>query len=54
MNIYLRAFEALYESFYKSSAQKSFGVSSLDGSPVPLGSTALPRSLLGHIAREVE
>ncbi|MFZ8822629.1 MAG: hypothetical protein ACO2O0_00525 [Desulfurococcales archaeon] len=29
-------------------------VSSLDGSPVPLGSTALQRSLLGHIAREVE
>jgi len=30
------------------------GVSSLDGSPVPLDSTALQRSLLGHIAREVE
>jgi len=37
-----------------SYAQKGFGVPSIDGSPVPLGSTALPRSLLGHIAREVE
>ena len=54
MNIYLRALEALYESLYKSSAQKGFGVSSIDGSPVPLGSTAtsepieIPRSLWGR------
>jgi hypothetical protein len=37
-----------------SYAQKGFGVLSIDGSPVPLGSTALQRSLLGHIAWEVE
>ena len=36
INIYLRGFEALYEGY----AQKGFGVLSLDGSPVPLGSTA--------------
>ncbi|MDT7887850.1 MAG: IS200/IS605 family accessory protein TnpB-related protein [Desulfurococcales archaeon] len=38
INIYLKALEALYEG----SAQKGFWVSSLalDGSPVPLGSTA--------------
>jgi hypothetical protein len=42
------------EALYEGSAQKGFGVLSLDGSPVPLGSTALPRSLLGHIAREVK
>jgi hypothetical protein len=42
--------EALYEGY----AQKGFGVSSLDGSLAPLGSTAFPRSLPGHIAREVE
>jgi hypothetical protein len=42
--------EALYEGY----AQKGFGVSSLDGSPVPLGSTAthepieIPRSLWGR------
>jgi IS605 OrfB family transposase len=38
INIYLKAFEALHEGI----AQKGFGVSSLalDGSPVPLGSTA--------------
>jgi hypothetical protein len=49
INIYLKAFEALHEGI----AQKGFGVSSLalDGSPVPLGSTAtskpieIPRSL---------
>jgi hypothetical protein len=47
INIYLRALEALYEG----NAQKGFGVSSLDGSTVPLGSTAtyepieIPRSL---------
>jgi hypothetical protein len=35
-------------------AQKDFGTPSIDGSPVPLDSTALQRSLLGHIAREVE
>jgi hypothetical protein len=35
-------------------AQKDFGIPSIDGSPVPLDSTALPRSLLGHIAQEVE
>ncbi|MDT7887580.1 MAG: transposase [Desulfurococcales archaeon] len=36
INIYLRALEALYEGI----AQKGFGVLSIDGSPVPLGSTA--------------
>jgi hypothetical protein len=29
------------EALYEGSAQKGFGVSSLDGSPVPLGSTAI-------------
>jgi putative transposase len=49
INIYLKALEALYEG----SAQKGFGVLSLDGSPFPLGSTAtgepieIPRSLWG-------
>jgi IS605 OrfB family transposase len=33
INIYLKALEALHEGY----AQKGFGVSSLDGSPVPLG-----------------
>jgi hypothetical protein len=39
---------------YDGIAQKCFGVSSLDGSPVPLGSTAtsepteIPRSLWGR------
>jgi hypothetical protein len=36
INIYLKALEALY----KDNAQKGFGVSSLDGSLFPLGSTA--------------
>jgi putative transposase len=36
INIYLKALEALYEG----NAQKGFGVSSLDGSLFPLGSTA--------------
>jgi hypothetical protein len=42
--------EALYEGY----AQKGFGVLSIDGSPVPLGSTAtsepieIPRSLWGR------
>jgi hypothetical protein len=42
--------EALYEGY----AQKGFGVSTLDGSPMPLGSTAthepieIPRSLWGR------
>jgi hypothetical protein len=42
--------EALYEGY----AQKGFGVSSIDGSPFPLGSTAthepieIPRSLWGR------
>jgi len=35
-NIYLKALEALYEG----PAQKSFGVLGIDGSPMPLGSTA--------------
>jgi putative transposase len=49
INIYLKALEALYEG----SAQRGFGVSSLDGSPVPLSSIAtgepieIPRSLWG-------
>jgi hypothetical protein len=43
--------EALYEGY----AQKGFGVSTLDGSPMPLGSTAInepieiPRSLWGEV-----
>jgi IS605 OrfB family transposase len=50
INIYLKALEALYEGI----AQKGFGVLSIDGSPVPLGSTAthepieIPRSLWGR------
>ena len=42
------------EALYEGSAQKGFGVSTLDGSPVPLGSTAthepieIPRSLWGR------
>gem|GEM_PF-28053 len=50
INIYLKALEALYEGI----AQKGFGVSILDGSPIPLGSTAtsepieIPRSLWGR------
>jgi hypothetical protein len=50
INIYLKALEALYEGY----AQKGFGVLSLDGSPVLLGSTAtnehieIPRSLWGR------
>ncbi|MDT7888664.1 MAG: zinc ribbon domain-containing protein [Desulfurococcales archaeon] len=35
INIYLKALEALYEDI----AQKGFGVSILEGSPFPLGST---------------
>jgi IS605 OrfB family transposase len=50
INIYFKALEAPYEG----SAQKGFGDPSLDGSPVPLGSTAtsepieIPRSLWGR------
>jgi putative transposase len=50
INIYLKALEALYEGY----AQKGFEVSILDGSPIPLGSTAtyepieIPRSLWGR------
>jgi IS605 OrfB family transposase len=50
INLYFKALEALYEG----SAQKGFGVSILDGSPIPLGSTAtsepieIPRSLWGR------
>jgi hypothetical protein len=40
------------EALYEGIAQEDFGVPSIDGSPVPLDSTALPRSLLGHIALE--
>ncbi len=50
IDIYFKALKALYED----NAQKGLGVLSIDGSPVPLGLTALLRSLLGHIAREVE
>jgi hypothetical protein len=48
----LRAPEA--EALYEGSAQKGFEVSTLDGSPIPLGSTAthepieIPRSLWGR------
>ncbi|MFZ8823627.1 MAG: zinc ribbon domain-containing protein [Desulfurococcales archaeon] len=50
INIYFKALEALYEG----SAQKGFGVSSIDGSPMPLGLKAthepieIPRSLWGR------
>jgi IS605 OrfB family transposase len=50
INLYLKALKALYEGY----AQKGFGVSILDGSPMPLGSTAthepieIPRSLWGR------
>ena len=50
INIYLKALEALYEG----SAQKGFEFLSIDGSPMPLGSTAtyepieIPRSLWGR------
>jgi IS605 OrfB family transposase len=50
INLYFKALEALYEGI----AQKGFGVSILDGSPMPLGSTAtnepieIPRSLWGR------
>ena len=42
------------EALYEGSARKGFGVSSIDGSPMPLGSTAthepieIPRSLWGR------
>jgi hypothetical protein len=42
------------EALYEGAAQKGFGVPSIDGSPVPLGSTAtsepieIPRSLWGR------
>ena len=48
----LRAPEA--EALYEGSAQKGFGFLSIDGSPMPLGSTAtsepieIPRSLWGR------
>ena len=51
INIYFKALEALYEGY----AQKGFGFSRVDGSPVPLGSTAtgepieIPRSLWGEV-----
>ncbi|MDT7887864.1 MAG: hypothetical protein RQ885_02680 [Desulfurococcales archaeon] len=41
------------EALYEGNAQKGFGAPILDRSMVPLGLTAFPRSLLGHIAREV-
>jgi hypothetical protein len=41
------------EALHEGPAQRGFGVLSLDGSPFPLGSTVLPRSLLGHITRKV-
>jgi len=50
INLYFKALEALDEG----SAQKGFEVSSIDGSPMPLGSTAtyepigIPRSLWGR------
>ncbi len=50
INLYFKALEALYEGY----AQKGFRVSSIDGSPMPLGSTAthepieIPRSLWGR------
>jgi len=50
INLYFKALEALYEG----SAQKGFGDPSLDGSPMPLGSTTthepieIPRSLWGR------
>jgi hypothetical protein len=50
INIYFKALEALYEG----NAQKGFGFLSIDGSPMPLSSTAtsepieIPRSLWGR------
>jgi hypothetical protein len=50
INLYFKALEALYEG----SAQKGFGDPRVDGSPMPLGSTAthepieIPRSLWGR------
>jgi len=50
INIYLKALEALYEGI----AEKGFGVLSIDGSTIPLGSTVthetieIPRSLWGR------
>jgi IS605 OrfB family transposase len=50
INLYLKALEAQYEGY----AQKGFRVLSIDGSPMPLGSTAthepieIPRSLWGR------
>jgi hypothetical protein len=50
INLYFKALETLYEG----SAQKGFRVLSIDGSPMPLGSTAthepieIPRSLWGR------
>jgi hypothetical protein len=43
-------------ALYEGNAQKGFGVPgiALDGNPFLPGLTALPRSLPGHIAREVE
>jgi hypothetical protein len=40
INIYLKALEALL-----GNAQKGFEVSILDGSPIPLGSTAINESI---------
>jgi len=50
INLYLKALKAILGN----ALIKGFGVLSIDGTPVLLGLTALPRSLLGHIAREVE
>jgi IS605 OrfB family transposase len=50
INLYLKAFEALYEGY----AQKGFGDPKVDGSPMPLGLKAnsepieIPRSLWGR------
>jgi hypothetical protein len=41
INIYLKALEALYEG----TAQKGFGVPILDGSPMPLGPTAIHETI---------
>jgi hypothetical protein len=54
INIYLKIYLKALEALYEGSAQKGFGDPSLDGSPIPLGSTAthepieIPRSLWGR------
>jgi len=48
--IWLGVLSELSEALYEGYTQKGFGFLSPDGSTAPLGLTALPRSLPGHIA----